>query len=226
LKSIGCADRPKGELRLSPVEQSEPQAETRSESVGSGEEERGISRKRKSDQKWSFGEGREGMFVQPTASSDWALIVGRSIPWWGMVVARIDVRIHSILLNDLRFSQLVSTHFGSEISVKKKVDQSREDILATRQALRKCSVVAMESLPKPSSVLNEMWVGSKVRLVLVAHGVLYPPPQGWKLYRNKLSHSKVGGVTNVIEKIGVYYRSTHVNLKAILGKSTQSIRPS
>jgi hypothetical protein len=200
LKSIGCAERPKGDLGSSLVDQLEPQTEAGSESGGLEEEERGISRKRKSDRlntsvakKWSFGEGREGIFVQPTASSDCALIVGRSIPWWGMVVARIDVRIHSILLNDLRFSPL-----------KKKVDQSREDVLATRQALRQCSVIAMESLPKPSSVLNEMGVGSRVRLVLVAHGVLYPPPKGWKLYRNKVSHSKVGGVTNVIGKIGVF----------------------
>jgi hypothetical protein len=44
--------------------------------------------------KWNFGEGREGVFLQPTGASERVLVVGQSIPWWGMVVARLNLRIH------------------------------------------------------------------------------------------------------------------------------------
>jgi hypothetical protein len=212
-----------------PVEQpiSHTETQTFTKNLEKSAEQTLVSKKRKSGllnassvKKWGFGEGHEGSFVQPTASSDSALIIGRSVPWWGMVVAHIDLRIHSILLNGLRFPPLVSTYFGSDISMKKNVDQSSDDVLETHRALRECSVVAMGSLPKPNSVLNEMWVGSKVRFVFVAHRVLYPPPYGWKLYRNKLSRSKVAGVANATGNFGIYYQSPHVNLEAILGKST------
>lgn len=73
---------------------------------------------------WDFGEGREGVFVQPTSASEKVLVVGRGMPWWGMVVARLNLRIHSILLNDYTFSSLVSRYFGSNIPVGKCVNQA------------------------------------------------------------------------------------------------------
>jgi hypothetical protein len=39
---------------------------------------------------WDFGEGDEGIFVQPAERSEQVLLVGRTIPWWGMVVARLE----------------------------------------------------------------------------------------------------------------------------------------
>jgi hypothetical protein len=71
--------------------------------------------------KWSFGQGNEGVFVQPTASSDNVLVVGRDIPWWGMVVARLDLRMFTVLLDDFRFYSLVSEHFGSRLPICKGV---------------------------------------------------------------------------------------------------------
>jgi hypothetical protein len=169
----------------------------------------------------SFGDGCEGVFVQPTSGSEKALIIGRSIPWWGMVVAWVDLRIHSILLNELRFSSLVSAYFRSNIPVKKNVDQYREDAIVTRQAICECSVVAMESLPRPISVLSEMWVKAGVRLILLAHEVLIPPPPGWKLCQKQFSHAEeVGGVTDIAAgNIGVYYRSDKVNAGSVLCSS-------
>ena len=71
--------------------------------------------------KWSFGEGHEGVFVQPTTGSEQVLVVGRSVPWWGMVIARLDLRIHSILLSDDRFSPVVRKYFGTGIPMGKNV---------------------------------------------------------------------------------------------------------
>jgi hypothetical protein len=73
---------------------------------------------------WSYGEGNEGVFVSPTSSSDKVLIVGRGILWWGMVVARVNLRIHSILLSDTRFTSIVSIYFGSRIPIAKAVEQT------------------------------------------------------------------------------------------------------
>jgi hypothetical protein len=106
---------------------------------------------------WSYGEGNEGVFVPPTSSSDKVLIVGRGIPWWGMVVASVNLRIHSILLSDTHFTSIVSAYFGTRIPIAKAVEQTRPDVLATRRALSECKVVAVESLPNSSATLSEMW---------------------------------------------------------------------
>jgi hypothetical protein len=81
------------------------------------------------------------------------------------VVARLDLRMHSILLSETRFSELVKKYFGPDMSLGHSVSQSRSDILMTRNALRSCSVVAFESMPKPGSVLSEMWVMSNLKLL-------------------------------------------------------------
>lgn len=140
--------------------------------------------------KWSFGQGNEGVFVQPTASSDNVLVVGRDIPWWGMVIARLDLRTSTVLLDDFRFYSLVSVYFGSKTPIYKGVNQSRLDVLATQEALVVCSVVAIEKLPLPSATLSEMWLMTKVRLILASHGKLIPPPPGWKLCQREMPHSK------------------------------------
>jgi hypothetical protein len=128
--------------------------------------------------KWGFGQGQEGVFVQPTETSGKVLITGRGIPWWGMVIARLELRIHSILLSDSRFSSLVGSYFGSSIPVGKVHSQTHSDIMMTRNALNACAVVALEILPNPQDVLSEMWVMSRVRIILVAHGKLIPPLLG------------------------------------------------
>jgi hypothetical protein len=127
---------------------------------------------------WSFGEGNEGVFVQPSSSSECVLIVGHDIPWWGMVVARLDLRIHSILLSESRFLSLVSKYFGPRIPVGLSLEQSESDIVLTREALRRSSVVALETLPKSSAALFEMWGIMTIHLVLVAHGKIISPLTG------------------------------------------------
>jgi hypothetical protein len=72
--------------------------------------------------KWSFGEGHEGAFVQPTGSEQ-VLIVGQSVPWWGMVIARLDSRMHGVLLSDACFSAAVRKHFAARTPVGKSTDQ-------------------------------------------------------------------------------------------------------
>jgi hypothetical protein len=123
------------------------------------------------------------MFVQPTNASEKVFVVGRGIPWWGMVMARLNLRVRSIPLNDSTFSALVSRCFGSGIPVGKTVNQTRLDVLLTRNALKSCSVVALETLPKSEATSSEMWVMSSIRLILVAHGSLIAPPPGWSLCR-------------------------------------------
>jgi hypothetical protein len=163
---------------------------------------------------WGFGKGNEGVYVQPTAESAQVLVVGGGIPWWGVVVFRLDLRTHSILLSETRFSALVKRYFGSDMPVGHGVSQSRSDILMTRNALRSCSVVAVESLPKPGSVLSEMWVMSNLKLILVSHGRLTFPPPGWTLSRRNVPHGQVGGVTNCVGHIGIYFRCDHEDVKA------------
>ena len=102
---------------------------------------------------WNFGEGREGVYIQPTPKSRQVLVVGRGIPWWGMVIARLDLRIHSILLTDQRFLSVVSKYFGTSIPIGKSVNQSRVDIMMTRNALKSCPVLALETLPKSGRCL-------------------------------------------------------------------------
>jgi hypothetical protein len=157
--------------------------------------------------KWTFGEGNEGVFVQPTSGSRKALIVGRGIPWWGMVIARLDLKIHSVLLSDTRFFDLVSDYFGRNVPLGKATELSGSDVLMTRTALRECSVVALESLPKASAIVSEMWSMPAIKLILTAHGKLISPPPGWKLRRKKIGHWKVGGVTDVTGHIGIYTRN-------------------
>jgi hypothetical protein len=59
-------------------------------------------------------------------------------------------------------------------------EKSEADVSLTREALRTVAVVALETLPKFSAVLSEMWKIMTVRLILVAHGQLIPPPNGWR----------------------------------------------
>jgi hypothetical protein len=87
---------------------------------------------------------------------------------------------------------------------------------ATKEALKNSSVVMVESLPSPSSGLSWMWHAQTIRLVLVAHGTLIAPPNGWKLLRRKISHSQVGGVTNAFGKIGIYFRDKGGEVEAAL----------
>jgi hypothetical protein len=95
------------------------------------------------------------------------------------------------------------------------VNQSRSDILMNRNALSACSVIALESIPKPGSVLSEMWVRSNVRLILVSHGRLISPPPGWSLKQRSVPHGQVGGVTNYVGHVGIYYRSNPASVKSI-----------
>jgi hypothetical protein len=108
------------------------------------------------------------------------LIVGRAVPWWGMVIARLDLRIHSILLYDLRMSSLVSAYFGSSVPIRFVTGKGRSDLSETRAALTVCKVVALERLPGSSESLWDMWSCPSVRLILVAHVVNYlsHPPDG------------------------------------------------
>jgi hypothetical protein len=139
-----------------------------------------------------------------------------------MVVARLDLRIHSILLSNTRFCSLVSTYFGTAIPIGRTVNQSRLDILMTRHALKTCSVVALETLPKPVDVLSKIWVMAQMKLVLVFHGCLIPPPHGWSLIRRTASHGKVGGVTDVVGHIGVYLRCCRSDL-GVMSQSTEDV---
>jgi hypothetical protein len=176
--------------------------------------------------KWRFGEGNEGVFVQQSVSSEKVLVVGHEIPWWGMVVARLDLRIHSILLSNSRFHSLVSKYFGSKIPVGLSTEPSESDIELTREALRTSSVVALETLPKFSAVLSEMWGVMTIRLILVDHGQLISAPNGWTLCRRKkIPHGKVGGVTSSIYYIGIYFRSTNVDVTSALSGQITPIRP-
>jgi hypothetical protein len=75
--------------------------------------------------RWNFGEGREDVFVQSRTDSPKVLIVGRSIPWWGMVVAHLDLRIHSILLSDKRFFTVVHKYFGTGIPMGARASTNR-----------------------------------------------------------------------------------------------------
>ena len=100
---------------------------------------------------------------------------------WGKVVAQVDLRVHSILLSNTQFYTLVGSYLGSSIPIGKSVNQSPLDIVMTQDALRTCVVVTLESLPKSKEVLYEMWVMGGLRLILVAHGRLIPPPSGWSL---------------------------------------------
>jgi hypothetical protein len=163
---------------------------------------------------WGFGEGNEGVCVQPTTESAQVLVAGRGIPWWGMVAARSDLRMHGILLSETRFSALVKKHFGSDMPVEHSVNQHRSDILMTQNALRSCSVAAVESMPKPGSVLSEMWVMSNLKLIPVSHGRLTSPPPGWSLSRRNVPHGQVGGVTNCVGHIGICFRCDHEGVKA------------
>ena len=83
---------------------------------------------------WEYGEGMEGVFVRPSSDSALVLIVGRAVPWWGMVIARLDLRIHSIRLHDLRLSSLVSAYFGPSVPIRMVSKKSRADIGETRSA--------------------------------------------------------------------------------------------
>jgi hypothetical protein len=174
---------------------------------------------------WSFGEGSEGICIQPSICSDSVLVVGKRVPWRGMVVARLDLRIHSILLSDMHLSYLVSCYFGSEIPVGQSIDQSNQDMCVTREALQASVVVVTEKLPKASAVLSEMWTRPMTRLILVAHGKLIPPPVGWNLCQQKVPHGHVGGVTNLLGHIGLYFRSKHVDVQATLVSASRPSRP-
>jgi hypothetical protein len=86
-------------------------------------------------------------------------------------------------------------------------------------------VVAVESLPKASATLSEMWERSKVKLILVAHGRLISPPPGWTLSKRKIPHGAVGGVTDVVGQIGIYFRNECVDVNAALGSFSDGSRP-
>lgn len=158
---------------------------------------------------WEYGEGMEGVFVRPSSDSALVLIVGRAVPWWGMVIARLDLRIHSIRLHDLRLSSLVSAYFGPSVPIRMVSKKSRADIGETRSALEVCKVVALERLPCSSESLWDMWSCPSVRLILVAHGKLSEPPNGWRLWIRSVSHQEVGGVTDLNIRVGVYYRGLY-----------------
>jgi hypothetical protein len=72
---------------------------------------------------WAFGIGNEGIFVKPTSTSGNVVIVGRRFPWWGIVVARLDLKIQAILLYDLDLASLAATYFGSQIPIRQINDQ-------------------------------------------------------------------------------------------------------
>jgi hypothetical protein len=157
---------------------------------------------------WGYGVDTEGIYVQPTGTSAQVLVVGAAIPWWGMVISRLNLRIHSILLHDLRLCALVSAYFGASVPVRGLSQDARSDISETLSALGQCTVVALEKLPRPrDSLWERMWFCPSIRLILVAHGQLTDPPMGWELWRRPVSHREAGGVTNLSIHLGVYYRS-------------------
>jgi hypothetical protein len=102
------------------------------------------------------------------------------------------------------------------------VNQSQSDILMTRDALKSCPVLALETLPKPGAVLSEMWVMASVKLILVSHGRLIRPPSGWSLSRKAVRHNEVGGVTDTTTHIGIYFRCNQSDVVSALGASRSS----
>ena len=93
-----------------------------------------------------------------------------------MVIARLDLRMHRIILHDLQMSPLVSAYFGSSVLIRAMSEKSRPDIGETRETLGVCKVVALERLPHSSESLWDMWLCPSVHLILVAHGKLSEPP--------------------------------------------------
>jgi hypothetical protein len=158
---------------------------------------------------WGHGKMIEGVFVHPAGDSAQVLAVGCSVPWWGMVIAQLDLRIHSVLLHDLRLSPLVSACFGPSVAPSQVLSEKRRsDIKETRAALFAHKVVALEKLPHPSEPLWDMWSCPSIRLILVAHGQMSEPPAGWRLWTRSVSHCEVGGITDLAVRVGVYYRGS------------------
>jgi hypothetical protein len=120
---------------------------------------------------------------------------------------------------------VVTAYFGSRIPLGKRVEKSREDIARARNALKTCSVVALESLPPPGSFLSGMWENSKVGLILVAQGRLISPLPGWSLSRRNVSHGVVGGVTNANSHAGTCFRCDGVDVTSLLGSSEVRAHP-
>jgi hypothetical protein len=85
---------------------------------------------------WAFGIGNEGIFVKPTSASGNVVIVGRRFPWWGIVVAWLDLKIQTILLYDLDLASLAATYFGSQIPIRQMSNNSSLNDAATKEALK------------------------------------------------------------------------------------------
>ena len=142
-----------------------------------------------------------------------------------MVVARLDLRIHSIMLNNQQFVSVVSKYFGTSIPIGKSVNQTQVDILMTLNALKSCPVLALETFPKSGAVLSEMWVMGAVKLILVSHGQLIGPPPGWSLAQKAIHHDKMGGVRDVSTFIGIYFWCNQSDVIRGLGASRSSAYP-
>ena len=143
-----------------------------------------------------------------------------------MVIARLDLRIHIILLHDLRMSPLVSAYHGSSVTIWAVSEKCRSDIDETQVALLLglCKVVALERLPHSSKSLWDMWSCPSVHLILVAHGKLSEPLTRWRLWIKSASHCKVGGVTDLNIRMDVYYRGFY-GQQDIGGRSESTICP-
>jgi hypothetical protein len=70
-----------------------------------------------------------------------------------------------------------------------------------------------------------MWTIKNVKLILVSHGRLIFPPPGWRLSRQNVPHGRVGGVTDHVGHVGVYFRCDHGKVPADLGSSVEATRP-
>jgi hypothetical protein len=187
--------------------------------------DRGTDSKESKRVRRSFGEGNEGVFVQPAKEAKQVLVVGRDIPWWGMVVARLNLRIHSILLSEMRFSSVIRDYFGTSIPLRTVGQQGVSTIQEIREGLNTCTVVAVETLPASKEVLAEMWAMPYIKLVLVAHGRLIEPPPGGALKRRRVTHSSIGGVTDAVSYLGIYVRCRNPQIGIKLKSIAKSFRP-
>jgi hypothetical protein len=95
----------------------------------------------------------------------------------------------------------------------------------TGDALRTCVVVVLVSLPNSKEVLSEMWVMGGLRLILIAHSWLIPPPSGWSLSRMPILHGKVGRVIDINGHIGFYFPCNQVDITATLGSLKGAVPP-
>lgn len=162
--------------------------------------------------KWYYGEGKEGIkFARkgncPTVN---AVLIDLSFPWWFQAAHSEHLTIYRIWL--VESSEYLTAKINEYVrGVPVETGQEIPGTFADDWA--RCNVVLIGGRIPDALTSADLWSRVGPTVVITTQAGRWRPPKPWYTQTMKLSHSSVGGTTNVMQQFVIHHRRSRKKLE-------------